>query len=271
LRWRIYHGVWGSALFQSLYEPARGDMNAVMLMPEAYLAIGSIALLVALGALWTPLLVLAPLLLAASGALAVRAITHASTARFPTPGLSARQVAARRALTALLHLIQPLVRLEGRLRHGLTPWRRRAHGRAFPVTRRLEHWSEEWIDPAERLGAVESAITAAGAVVRRGGDFDTWDLETRGGTLAGVRVTTAVEEHGGGRQLLRMRCRPVWSPAALAITFVLLALCVAAGINGAVAAAVVLGIAGIALGLRTLSEASSALAITMGVVRGEDD
>ena len=270
LRWRIYHGVWGSALFQSLYEPARGDMNAVLLMPEAYLAIGSIALLVALGALWTPLLVLAPLLLAAAGVLAVRAVSHASAARFPTPGLGAPQTAARRALTALLHLVQPLVRLEGRLRHGQTPWRRRARGRALPVTRRLERWSEDWVDPAEQLRAIESGIATAGAVVRRGGDFDSWDLETRGGTLAGVRVTTAVEDHGGGRQLLRVRCRPLWSPAALAITFVLLALCAAAAIDGAAAAAVVLGLAGVALGLRTVSEASSALAITMGVVRGED-
>ena len=33
---RIYHGTWGSALFQSVYEPARGLFSALPLMPEWY-------------------------------------------------------------------------------------------------------------------------------------------------------------------------------------------------------------------------------------------
>jgi GT2 family glycosyltransferase len=268
LRWRIYHGTWGTALFQSLYEPARGDMNALLLMPEVYLGIGLVTLLAALGALWSPLLVLVPAVLAVAGALAIRAVTAAAGARFPTLGLSDAERMARRALTGMLHLIQPLVRLEGRLRHGLTPWRRHAKsGGAVPVTRRLERWSEEWVDPVEWVRAFERGIIATGAVVRRGGDFDDWDLETRGGTLAGVRVTTAVEEHGAGRQLVRMRCRPTWSATALALTALLLALCVAAMLDGAAIAAVVLALMAAALGLRTLAEASWALAITTRVLR----
>jgi O-antigen biosynthesis protein len=170
----------------------------------------------------------------------------------------------------MLHLVQPLVRLEGRLRHGLTPWRRHARaGGAFPVTRHLERWSEEWIDPAEWVRGFERGIVAEGAVVRRGGDFDGWDLETRGGTLAGVRVTTAVEDHGSGRQLARLRCRPTLSVTALALTALLLALCLAAAIDGALVAAIVLGLVGAALGLRILTEASWALAITTRVLSEE--
>src|SRR5207248_9522036 len=123
---------------------------------------------------------------------------------------------------------------EGRLRYGLTPWRRfTSSGTAIPVTRRLERWSEQWIDPSDWLRSFERGITAGGAVVRRGGDFDGWDIETRGGVLAGVRVTTAVEEHGAGRQLVRVRCRPTWSRAALAIALLLLVLACVAGIDGA--------------------------------------
>jgi O-antigen biosynthesis protein len=271
LRWRIYHGVWGTAPFQPLYEPARGDMNALILMPEVYLAIGLVALLIAVGALWTPLLFLAPILIVVAGALAVRAVTAASAARFPTVGLSGLERIARRVLTGLLHVVQPLVRLEGRLRYGLTPWRALTRtGAAVPVPRRLERWSEEWVDPTEWVRSFERGITAAGAVVRRGGDFDSWDLETRGGVLAGLRVTTAVEEHGSGRQLVRVRCRPTWSKFALAITALLLALAATAATAGAVLAAIILAAVGAALGLRTVSEASSALALTARVLHGSE-
>lgn len=268
LRWRIYHGVWGTAPFQSLYEPTRGDLNALILMPEAYLGVGLATLLVAVGALWTPLLLLAPVLIVVAGALAVRAAATAAAARFPTRGLSGSEERARRALTGLLHIVQPLVRLEGRLRHGLTPWRSfTSPGALVPVTHRLERWSEEWLDPTDWVRSFERGITAAGAVVRRGGDFDRWDIETRGGVLAGVRVTTVVEEHSGGRQLARMRCRPAWSRPALLITSLLLALAATAAIDGSLIAAIALALVGAGLGLRTVTEASSALALTTRVLR----
>jgi GT2 family glycosyltransferase len=268
LRWRIYHGVWGTAPFQSVYEPARGNMNALLLTPETYLAVGLATLLVALGALWRPLLFLAPALIVLAGALALRAVTFAATARFPTARLSRREVLVRRALTGLLHIIQPLVRLEGRLRHGLTPWRSftRESG-SLPVTKNLERWSEEWVDPVEWVRCFERGITDARAVVRRGGEFDSWDIETRGGVLAGVRVSTVVEEHGSGRQLVRIRCRPRWSAIAVAMIAVFLGLSVAAATDGATIASIVLAVVGCALALRTLSEASAALGVTARVLR----
>jgi len=267
LRWRVYHGVWGTALFQSLYQPARGDMNTVLLMPEAYLALGCLSALVALGGLWHPLFFLAPALALAAGTLAARAVSAAAGARFPTPGLTARERTTRQVIAALLHLAQPLVRLDGRLRHGLTPWRRRgAHGRAVPIARRLEHWSEEWVDPPDRVRSFEAALVDHGAVVRRGGDFDDWDLEIRGGTLAGTRVWTVVEEHGGGGQLTRLRCRPTWSRGALAVIGLMAALSLSAAASGAAAAAAVVGVLAAVLALRTVSEGSSAMGLTLRTV-----
>lgn len=272
LRWRIYHGVWGTALFQSLYEPNRGDMNTPLLMPEAYLAIGALTLLVALGAAWTPLLALAPVLVAAAGGLALRSVMTAARARFPTPALSHREQARRRALTAFLHAVQPMVRLEGRLRHGLTPWRTFARsGRMLPVTRRVERWSEQWTPPAAWVQSFERGIAAAGAVVRRGGEFDRWDIETRGGVFAGVRVTTAFEEHGSGKQLVRGRCRPVFSLQAAALCLLLGVLAVAAALDGSAAAAIPIALLALALGLRVLDEASSALALTVQVLTGSPE
>jgi GT2 family glycosyltransferase len=269
LRWRVYHGVWGSALFQSLYEPARGDLNTVLLMPEVYLAIGLLAVLVALGAAWTPLLALAPVLGILAGGMAVRSVVAAGNANFPTPGLSGPELMLRRGLAAALQILQPLVRLEGRIRHGLTPWRRFARpGRTLPMPRRIERWSEQWVEHAEWLRAFERAIVAAGAVVRRGGEFDRWDLEARGGVFAGARIITAVEEHGGGKQLVRARVRPVFSVPALLLALALCALAVGAGADEAVAAAIPIGLMALALGGRIIAEAASAVAVSAHVVDG---
>jgi hypothetical protein len=122
----------------------------------------------------------------------------------------------------------------------------------------MEHWSERWVDPIAWVQSFEGGLVAIGAVVRRGGDFDSWDLEVRGGTLAGVRISTMVEEHGQGRQLARLRCRPVWSRPALLLIALLTALAVGAGLSGAGIAAAIIGVLAGALLLRTFSEASAA-------------
>ena len=263
-RWRVYHGTWNSAPFQGLYEPGHRGLDAVLLMPEAYLAIGCLTLLVALGAAWSPLLALAPVLLVVAGLVALRAVTIALQGRLPTPGLPASQRARRRALAALLHLLQPVLRLDGRLRNGLTPWRQRGRpGRVAPLRRDVVHWREQWQDPFAELAAVQCRLVGLGAIVRCGGDFDTWDLEVRGGTLAGVRLVTLVEEHGQGRQLTRWRCRATWSTAALVTVVLLAALGVAAALDGAPVAAVVLALIAAAVGLRVATETASAMTTTL--------
>ena len=263
-RWRVYHGTWNSAPFPRLYEPHNRGLDAVLLMPEAYLAIGGLTLLAALGSVWRPLLAVIPLLLLVAGLLSVRAVTIAMKCRLPTPDLTPAQRARRRALAALLHLLQPLLRLDGRLRHGLTPWRRRGRpGRVARLRRDVAQWRDEWRDPFGALDAFQRRLIDLGAIVRHGGDFDAWDIEIRGGTLAGVRITTLVEEHGQGRQLTRWRCRPTWSRPALATVFVLATLGTVAALDGATLAAVLLGLLALALGLRVVSEAAGALATAL--------
>jgi hypothetical protein len=56
--------------------------------------------------------------------------------------------------------------------------------------------------------AVVNALRAQGAAIRSGGDWDRWDVEVRGGLLGVVRLRLAVEEHGGGRQVVRIRSWP---------------------------------------------------------------
>jgi O-antigen biosynthesis protein len=209
-RTRLYQGSWGGALFQSLYRPAPGLLAALPLMPEWYLAILMLAGLTALGAAWPPLLVTAPLLGLAVGAVIAQAALSAGRAHFRRGGRSRRTMFKLRALTMLLCLVQPMARLRGRLAHGLTPWRQRGEVRAGrPPWRRIcTLWRERGRAASEHLQDISRALRQRGAIVRAGGDFDPWDLEVRLGALGAVRILLATEEHGGGRQLLRFRLSP---------------------------------------------------------------
>ena len=57
------------------------------------------------------------------------------------------------------------------------------------------------------------------AVVKKGGDFDRWDLEIRGGLLGCVRAVAMIEEHGAGKQLFRLRAWPQIPRPAIGLLF----------------------------------------------------
>src|SRR5262249_11418273 len=120
---------------------------------------------------------------------------------------------ALRALTALLHLVQPQARLHGRLRNGLSPWRRTGRlGVSWPWPQQFAVWSEDWQAPDARIQAVERSLRLSGAMVLAGGDYDRWDLEVRAGLLGGARALMAVEDHGAGNQYVRFRSWPRFAP-----------------------------------------------------------
>jgi GT2 family glycosyltransferase len=260
-RARIYHGTWGSGLFQSIHQPQSGLLAALPSLPEWYLVIGSLAALSSLGVLWRPLLLLLPLLGLALGALIAQAILAATRASFATfPGARSARLKLR-SITALLYLLQPLARLWGRVKYGLTPWRRRGRGGvALPRTRTWTIWSESWQPPEKWLGAIEAALRAGGATVLRGGSYDSWDLEVRGGALGSARVRALIEEHGGGRQLVRLRCYPRPSGFGLAVAALFTLLSGGAALGGAWAAFVILAFGAVMLVLRLLRECAGATA-----------
>lgn len=141
-----------------------------------------------------------------------------------------------------------MVRLAGRLRRGLSPWRRRLRpGAAWPRPRSVEVWSENWQAPQARLQQLQDALAARGGLVRSGGPFDRWDLELRAGPLGGVKIRTAVEEHGSGRQLLRARIWPRATGRGFAAAIMLAVLTVYALLEGQVGIGVTLAIGLIAV------------------------
>ncbi len=209
---RIYQGIWGTAPFQSIYGPSPGFWLSLPMMPEWFLILLLMGGLGVLGFSWAPLR-WAWAVLGASFLITLwQAMGSALRARFSEASREALPQWALRGLTAGLFLVQPVARLWGRLKNGLSPWRRRGKKAGLlPLPRRRAIWSENWKAQAERLGALEKILRAEGAMLRPGGEFDSWDLEIRGGLLGKVRLLMAVEEHGSGKQQVLVRFWPVVS------------------------------------------------------------
>ncbi len=263
---RIYHGTWGKAPFQSMDRADSGVFWSFTTTPEWYLVIAVLAVLAGLGAFWPPLLAAAPILAAATGALVFRAVRATTSTEFPSVPVGIRR-AWMKGLTASLHVLQPLARLMGRLSFGLTPWRLpRSRGFRAPYSRTESVWSEVWESVDGWLEGVERRVRASGGVVRRGGPYDRWDLEIRGGLAGRIRLRTCVEEHGDGRQLARFRLWPeaAWTPMLLAAGSGILA--ARASADGAGWVAVVLGLLALLMGVRVVRECGWAMASALAAI-----
>lgn len=259
-RQRIYQGTWGSAPYQSVYEPAPSTLASLTMMPEWYLAVACLASLSLLGVFWRPLLLALPLLLAACAASLIQAVLGASKAAFLEVPPTRYGRLKLRAMTAGLHLMQPLARLRGRLRHGLTLWRwRQTPGAAFRLQATRTLWNEQWQAPIARLEDLVSALQQQGIGALCGGDYDHWDLEVRSGTLGGARLHMLVEDHSAGRQLARFRVWPKYATAGLLLPAGLATLAFGAFTGQAWFATIVLGSAAGLVGLRMLRECASAM------------
>jgi len=161
----------------------------------------------------------------------------------------------RRALTAFLYLVQPLARLLGRLPHGLTVWRRHpADDYSFPRPWAADIWATGYHSGEALLQTIEVEQRVQGIVALRGNAFDRWDLEISGGMFGAARLSMALENHGSGRQLLRVRSWPRCSMAGSVLSVVCGGLSLSAALDGALAACAVLGAVAVLLILRTVEE-----------------
>lgn len=266
-RTRIYQGTWGSALFQSLYTPSPNRLQALTLMPEWYLIVLGLAVAVGLGSLYEPLLMLSPILALTVIVPLVQACLNAAKASFGTVVHSPAARWRSRAVIASLHVIHALARLQGRLSGGLTPWRRCGHARfAFPLPRRKRVWNEHWQAPQTWLETVEAELRAHGLVVRRGGDFDRWDLEARSGFFGTLRLRMSVEEHGSGKQLVHFLLWPRASIGVSLLTVALGTLSAVAATDLSWAVSVLFGSSSVLIALRILVDCSASMAGALSAV-----
>ena len=118
----MYQGVWGSAPFQSVYQPAPGRLLSLTLLPEWYLLVALLAGLSALSAVWPPLRLALPLLALTFSAVVLQAVRNAARAPLRQSRRSRLAQLGMRVLVAWLHLVQPAARLwaedgDGRAAH----------------------------------------------------------------------------------------------------------------------------------------------------------
>ena len=256
---RLYHGQWGSAPFQSIYEPAAGLLASLPLMPEYYALIGSLLVIGLLGFSWPPLLLLLAAGLVGLGISIAMAGRAAAAATFD--GRRRKAEARRlRAIVFALHLLQPAWRLLGRIRHGIGPWKWPGLPTGpLPRPMQMTHWTERWQATESRLDRIVAELRSEGVAVSAGGDFDVWDLTIRPSAFGRARCLAMVEEHGAGMQFFRIRAWPsVPRPILLAVGVSAL-LGLFAWSQGAIVAA--LALAAIAVAFGALAFASCARAL----------
>ncbi len=264
-RWRVYYGTWGSQPFQALYGPSPGALSSMAARPEWHLALAALAALSVAGLWWSPLLAAVPILLAALVLTVLPGARAAARASFMRSAAPRRKRWSMWGLTTLLHLAQPVARLYGRAR--LPHWRAAGPGHAaLPVPRKIDVWDERWRSAEDRLSDIERGMLDDGTPVVPACEYQRWDLQARGGLLGAARLRLGLEEHGGGRQLVRFKISPVIAPLALVSVLALAVATVLAAAAGAAGADVVLGIATVAIVARLARDCSLAVGSFMAHV-----
>ncbi len=207
----IYQGTWGTAPFQSMYEKPNGLLTGLLMMPEWHLVVAVLGIFSLLGLLYLPFSLAVIALVPAVMLPMAQPIRGALATRIPLDRLSRKERWRARAVIALLHFWQPLIRLRGRLSQGLGLWYFRKRPTSMTSFGSYSFWHESWRSCQARLESVEEWLNRLGEKSTRGGDFDSWDLEVVGGIAGRARIVMAIEEHGGGRQLVRCRIEPRFS------------------------------------------------------------
>ena len=204
---RIYSGVFGRGLFQTLYQPPSSLMSCLPLTLEWNLV--SLLLIICAflfgGFFW---LGLVPF-----GLTVARCLTCAFRARIAAPFDGTRST----LLVALLIFLGPLVRTVARYR-----WRMRRLREVRPIdlngpTQRprilwrerafhLSYWNEEGTEKESLLNGVMEFLMPRKYLIAVDQGWSGWDLEICQGPWAKAQIRMATENHGSTKRLLRVRC-----------------------------------------------------------------
>jgi GT2 family glycosyltransferase len=253
----VYQGLWGSAPFQSMYDP--GGRGALTYLPRAMeWHFGLIALL-AFGLFYKPALFIA----------ALGVMYTAFYCCFCAAGANVENVRAVdgpptlwrrlrwRSMIALLTLLEPVARDWGRLKGGLTPWRTAilAPGARVGVAKIVRQWHPfrrglEWsrkggpgLEKFAFLERLTNRLVAGHAAVGWNPTTEAWDLKIRRGILGEALLRVVVEHHGGASRLARMSGAITPTPWMIKLLGVLSAVTIAMFAMSNLVAASVAGVA----------------------------
>lgn len=208
----IYHGWFGSGFFQTLYTPA--PSFALMLVTSVeYHALVTLPLIV----IASVVRALVPTAMAAVLLPVVVCAAAAWQAQLPRHNIRFWS----RPLVAMLFFLQPIVRgwerYKGRLdapksrlaaRENLESLAREGKDRVFD---QVEYWNERGIDRIEFLTIMLERLDQRGWPNKSDTGWNNYDLEIYGSAWTHLRLLTVGEILGQGKQLLRVRLKPVWS------------------------------------------------------------
>jgi O-antigen biosynthesis protein len=199
----IYHGIFGTGLFQTIYRrPA--SLLAMMMMSIEWHLLGMFVTI--LGLAWLPLLVVAALMFVTPLILSLVAAWQAPMPRHRHP--------MSRLLIAYLHFRQPITRgwarYSVRLRNKVIKHEARGYTRSAQLPfdpadqRSLRYWSHA-LDRLVLLNQITREVREGGWRMREDSGWGEWDLEIYGSRYVKIRLTTATEHHHGIGMLTRVR------------------------------------------------------------------
>jgi GT2 family glycosyltransferase len=191
----IYHGVFGTGLFQTIYRRPASMLAAMLMSIEWHLLTGFVMVLgmAFLPLLWVGLgMFLVPIILAIVAAI-----------QSPMPR---HKHWLTRPLIAYLHWRQPItrgwaryaVRLKNKIMKGeATGYSRQSDLPYDPASNdTLLYWNQSE-DRVHLLRQITTEVQKAGWRSRIDSGWNRWDMEIYGSRYAKVRITTATEEYGG--------------------------------------------------------------------------
>ncbi len=214
----IYHGIFGSAPFQSIYT-RDASLTLVVGTSLEFHVLFTLPLLVVSAVIpfvWT--LGVASLLFSLG-----LCVTAAIQAEIPT----SKSRFWSRPLVTLLFFLQPIVRGWARHRGNLlgsqTPLSARETLDSLSLADRtgaLDHllyWAEHGLDRMTFLAHVLERLDSLGWQNKPDAGWSPFDVEIYGSRWARLQLLTAVEFHAGGRRMLRCRLHSEWSSFARVI------------------------------------------------------
>ena len=217
----IYQGLWGSAGFQSMYDPGGG--GALSFLPRSMEWHAALVLFAFLGFFtpWALLPLGVGIAYTAWYCLNCAVQANLQSLTKPYAPMSWTQRLRSRAMIAWLHLLEPLARDWGRLKGGLTPWRPTPRG--VDSNLRASRWWQclhplgrtvRWDSPGGAelekhtfLTRLTKRLSTIGHAVGWNSEWQDWDLKIRRGALGEVLLRMVVEYHGGPRRMARLSAR----------------------------------------------------------------
>jgi O-antigen biosynthesis protein len=207
----IYHGVFGSGFFQTLYsaQPSLALMFVTSLEYHVLLTLPLIVLSAVLPSL---------LPLAITSLLVSLTVCGVAAAQADLP--KGKQHFSSRPLVALLFFLQPIIRgwsrYHGRLGVHRTPLGNRETLDSLSLEskqqsfQQVEYWSNH-IGRIDFVAGVIERLDKKGWPNKTDAGWNNFDLEIYGSRWSHLQILTAAEALGDGKQLIRCRLRTVWT------------------------------------------------------------